>query len=1625
MKKLVFIGLVLLALVCAAPAGAVTASITLDVHQDIQGIAPNDFHVVGQIKSYISAPTLAWHSDGPFTSFTYTITKTVPADPTDPWYDFTADWSMPGGIPYCTVIHLGLLFDVEGSNTTINLKGWWTLNGRPVGEIITGQVNKGFVPIIGFDVDDNMAGQGQKIRLTNGNQENPPLPAPPGPIPPPIPVQIVKMDVIVFHAGQAPKPDDLTETGPQATWNWVPVNNANGMPIGTQNPLYIAPDSFFDIFLSPKPGFPSASSPVVIENGGFLVARTLNQFTNNSGELESRWAWEVHQFSDSSDWKPGDEYKYVQMPDCTNTGIDIRCDRADGKFRYLADDFKCIEYGPITDIHFWGSWKNDIKGQIQNIHVAFFDDVPATPLEPSHPGNLKWERDFPAGSFSEKLYNTLPTGQYEWWWDNYLNTLLPNGDRQVWQYNIDITDANRFIQYGSPQNPIIYWIAIYVDLMPTSQAQFGWKTRDWRNQDFGGGHFNDDACYKNNNTWALHDYHYPQGHPRYPDSLDMSFVLTGQARDRDWGDAPDSMTLAGYPTLSTNNGANHGIIPGFCLGNLIDSEPNGQPNANATGDDTNNLADEDGVTFAGSLIRGQMNTITVQASVGGQLDAWIDWGHDNSWNAGDQICANLTLAAGPNPVTFFVPASANLGQTFARFRLSSVGNLPPTGWANDGEVEDYQVTIADPAPSLDFGDLPDAVGAVGYPTLLANDGARHIIVPGVYLGSKIDAEADAWQSLGADGDDTHGSDDEDGVSWTALKQGQPATFTVQTSCAGFLSCFFDFDGNGTFSAAESFNFGLGGAGFFPAPINIPADAVSSVYARFRFCTTDVLPAGGLAKDGEVEDYLLSVEQAPKYDYGDAPAPYPTLSVNNGPSHTYTPNLMLGTVCDIEIDGQPTANADGDDNNPAAADDEDGVTFSALRPGNPATATVFVTGANGKLDAWIDLNADGDWDDTGEQIAISQPMVPGNNTVGFMVPADAPRTKTYARFRLSYTGGLGYKGFGSIGEVEDYQVEIGPKWQQLPDTSYFGIDVNASNQFILADDFLCRVTGPITKLVVWGSWKNDLLPFNDPSKVSFTLSLHRDIPAGVQGNFSMPGAVLWYKQFNPSQFTVEQVIIPGLTEGWMDPPNGYIFPGDHNLFKYTFTLQPGEFIQEGTLQSPVVYWLDVKAQPQSTGCQFGWKTAVDHWNDDATWGLGNEPFTGPWNELRYPSGHEYYGRSIDLAFEIEGHAIDCGDAPDSYPTKCASNGPVHMIVPGFHLGNNIDAEPDGIPSLGANGDDLNAIINDEDGVVFAGPIARGVQTSVKVFASAVGKLDTWIDFNCDGDFADAGEYVFAGQALNAGNNVLTFVSPASTIPGRSYARFRFSSAGVASYMGFAPDGEVEDYAVTISPTPVVVNKAQAKQKPIGTYVLIKDDIVTANFGCTAWYFEEPTRFAGIGVLPPVTAPAPLWAIGDKVSCYGQTTLNGFELMINELASWKTGTGVITPMGQNNRDSGGGTYYNQPGVYDDPVAGLLSARLNSIALLVRLFGKCTYIETDPTTGAQVNFWIWDGSKVWDGTSDLAGAQVMGVKVRIPSALAAPIVKDAFYTVTGIMRTDGAVSPVRWLWPRDTNDVIKYVP
>ncbi len=162
----------------------------------------------------------------------------------------------------------------------------------------------------------------------------------------------------------------------------------------------------------------------------------------------------------------------------------------------------------------------------------------------------------------------------------------------------------------------------------------------------------------------------------------------------------------------------------------------------------------------------------------------------------------------------------------------------------------------------------------------------------------------------------------------------------------------------------------------------------------------------------------------------------------------------------------------------------------------------------------------------------------------------------------------------------------------------------------------------------------------------------------------------------------------------------------------------------------------------------------------------------------------------------GEGLDYGDAPDpKYASKRDNNGPRHTVVSGFSLGADVRPDADAkVPNL----DEF------DDGVQFSQLVAA-FQSSITV---AVNKptgtsayLSGWIDFNGDGVFSNTERIANALSITNA-STTLSFIVSAGSISGTTYARFRLSSdpTAIANPTGPAPDGEVEDYAVTIVGNP---------------------------------------------------------------------------------------------------------------------------------------------------------------------------------------------------------------------------------
>ncbi len=916
----------------------------------------------------------------------------------------------------------------------------------------------------------------------------------------------------------------------------------------------------------------------------------------------------------------------------------------------------------------------------------------------------------------------------------------------------------------------------------------------------------------------------------YASNGEVEDYLVVIVQAEDFGDAPDPS----YPTLLASNGARH-VISGLKLGALIDGETDGQPNAAATGDNLNGLPDEDGVTLLWGMNTGSPTAITVNASAACMLDAWADFNCDGDWaDAGEQIFASRPLIAGNNILNFLVPATAVSDVSYFRYRVTSNGGLSYNGPAAEGEVEDYSDSlkanpgykwIQPPHPSfaalhchdgmnggqlqqiagaddwlcnggivtdihwygtyesqgsgihhfhlgifandpntclptgqelwsadvtlaqanqlatglinnqgeqiysyaydltepflqqqgtrywltiksvsydpnipamwkwqeatrnhlpalcpaayrtitggqqgnwtpyiwqgnlhtdfafkitnqpaaIDFGDAPDP----SYPTLMASNGARHgNNVPGVFLGALKDMEFNGQPTAGANGDDNNGiPDDEDGVIFAGPAiAGQPLNISVIASVGNCpLNAWMDFncDGDWRDAGEKVFINQILAAGPNALVINIPPNAVTdTTYLRFRYATMGNLADTAAAPNGEVEDYMLVI-QPDSLDYGDAPDPsYPTLLASNGARHGIS-NLFLGNLIDTEINGIPGVSANGDDLN--NLDDEDGIVFTSfIKAGNQATLNATASQNGGYLNAWMDFNRDGDWLDAGEQIFTNQALAAGVNNLSFNVPDSAVLGKSYARFRLATAQDLQPTGSATDGEVEDYSayvIDPGTSkmhYPQLPDLNPNGHGMDVDVMWTpTADDFLCTESGPINHIRLWMSFADDILPAGGPGNAALVVSIHADVPAQGENDWSKPGTLLWSQVFQPGSYTTA-CVADNIPEWWYDPATQWWQAANHfQAYRFDLPILNDPFNQiQGT-----VYWLKVQyfdnppVQPDYT---LGWKTTLPslRWNDAAVWwNGGNTNFPPGWVPHTYPQGHPDAGQHFDMAFVI--------------------------------------------------------------------------------------------------------------------------------------------------------------------------------------------------------------------------------------------------------------------------------------------------------------------------------------------------------------------------------------------------------
>jgi len=618
-----------------------------------------------------------------------------------------------------------------------------------------------------------------------------------------------------------------------------------------------------------------------------------------------------------------------------------------------------------------------------------------------------------------------------------------------------------------------------------------------------------------------------------------------------------------------------------------------------------------------------------------------------------------------------------------------------------------------------------------------------------------------------------------------------------------------------------------------AVVSVPVLIDSFTGASVQNCATaitngvDLVPGNSTNICGTVSVtnsfFPSDLGDAPDTTTGTGPVDYQTTLLNGGARHTQPGGTWLGGCVDADGPGtQQDIGATADDLNAgtvqagtcSAGDDEDGVQIPALIAGQTATLVVSVSGATCLLDGWIDYNADGDWNDAGEQVFTSQPFNVGTNNANLSVPAGISVGVSYARFRCSTGGGLLPTGDASGGEVEDYAVSLQPDaGAVLTPTDYgdapdAGIGTTGSNyQTLPVDDGASHVLG-VANSPFLGSCVD-----SDPVTQQNLLANADDLGAagGVTPVITTGTCASANDDEDGVSFTavLEQGLATSIDVTASSGTNACMLNAwiDYNA--------DGDFVDAGEqIASDFVIVSGVTATltpivPATAITGF----TYTRFRCNSVGGLGS-------------TGAATDGEVEDYRVEIRPNLsitpADFGDAPDTtgaeavtdYSTVESSNGPSHRLgLPNApYLGQCVDSDGGSAQNLNADADDTNvagglnltvgscAVANeDEDGVVFIDALHRGAQgrISVTTAASTACTLNGWLDFNQDGSFNGPGEQVLADVVQAAGSSATYSITvPGTAILGDTYARFRCSSLAGLGPVGPAPDGEVEDYLVSI-------------------------------------------------------------------------------------------------------------------------------------------------------------------------------------------------------------------------------------
>jgi hypothetical protein len=305
-------------------------------------------------------------------------------------------------------------------------------------------------------------------------------------------------------------------------------------------------------------------------------------------------------------------------------------------------------------------------------------------------------------------------------------------------------------------------------------------------------------------------------------------------------------------------------------------------------------------------------------------------------------------------------------------------------------------------------------------------------------------------------------------------------------------------------------------------------------------------------------------------------------------------------------------------------------------------------------------------------------------------------------------------------------------------------------------------------------------------------------------------IIWRLDFNASGIPVTATQVYGVdgdTRDWGD-----LVMNDGMLYENSDYLAPA--IHHFNLQTAVDQaFPEVGTVPDQ--CAVGWDGTI-YWVDSTVASYNMNGTVGTKKTVRSaPALANWSGYSSPL-FTDGGEAFrppyDFGDAPASYDPDPLSPA-MHELSSNLKLGLGEDWEWSKTSSANANADG-----SDEDGLPYVKIFSSGsnYQTDLRVYnnTGANATVCAWVDFNGNGVF-DASEGISQTVSSSTSTQTISLFwnSPPAILANNSstYLRVRITSASngmtTANPTGYYNNGEVEDYYVVVSNTPLEVKLTQ--------------------------------------------------------------------------------------------------------------------------------------------------------------------------------------------------------------------------